>query len=111
MTDAKELNIGYGLLDMRNGERLDVVERQLKETKSKNLSEWYFDILHTANQTPKALLWLGEVKTMIRTASKLKADKIVVHLNTSDAKLRARNELFKKAYEHGAPAVEQKVIR
>lgn len=106
----KQLNIGYGVLDMRVGQGLDKVAYQLERLVKKPIVECYFDIIHTPNQTPKAMEVIGYVKDMIRHATKLPSDSIILHLNVNDKKLRAQNELYKKAYEANVQAVEQKVL-
>jgi hypothetical protein len=113
MNEGKTLSVGYGVLDMRAGQPLEHVAMQLEKAyqDKRTYVAWYFDIIHNPNQTPDALRVIGYTKDMIRHASRLHAKNITVRLNTTAEKLRARNELFKKAHENNVRAVEQKVIK
>lgn len=95
----KQLDVAYGSLDMRNGQGLDLAEWQIKKLATQKPSEWFFDIIHTPNQTPKALVWLPIVESHIKKYSKLPSLYIHTHLNTNDRLLRARNMMFEKIHD------------
>jgi hypothetical protein len=99
MTDAKPQtrDIAYGLFDMQHGDGLGSAEKQIRQLMAIHPTEVYFDILHTPNQTPKALEWKPEVEAMIEALNERPAIHSVVKLNTSPRQLRARLELDKKA--------------
>lgn len=98
-TDSKPQtrDIAYGILDMAHGDGLDKAEKQIKQLLQIQPTEIYFDILHTANQTPKALTWKPEVEAMIEVLNERPAIHSAVKLNTNPRHLRARFELDKKA--------------
>jgi hypothetical protein len=111
MIDTKskkqERNIAYGVLDMRHGDKLDVAEKQVKQAMEISPTEFYFDLLHTANQTPTALAWQPEIEAMIEALSPRDHILAVVRLTTDGTKLRARNELYKKAYQSNTKVAER----
>lgn len=90
-------NIAYGILAMNNGEGLDIAEKQIKQAMEINPTEFYYDILHTPNQTPTALEWKPEIEAMIEALTQRPAIHAVVKLNVNPRHLRARLELDKKA--------------
>jgi hypothetical protein len=90
-------NIAYGIFDMQHGDGLDMAEKQIKQLMAIHPTEVYFDILHTPNQTPKALEWKPEVEAMIEVLNERPSVHSVVKLNTNPRVLRARLELDKKA--------------
>jgi hypothetical protein len=96
-TKPQTRDIAYGLYDMRYGDGLDICEKQVRQLMAIHPTEVYFDILHTANQTPKALEWKPEIEAMIEALNERLAVHSVVKLNTNPRALRARLELDKKA--------------
>lgn len=91
-------DIAYGLFDMREGDGLDIAEKQIKQLMEVKPTEVYFDIIHTPNQTPKALTWKPEVEAMIEVLSPRHDVYVTVMLNTNPRTPRAKNALYKKAY-------------
>lgn len=108
-TKKQERNVAYGLLDMRHGDKLDLAQKQIAKAMEVNPTEFYFDILHTANQTPQALGWQPEVQAMIESLSPRPHIHAIVMLNTNEHKLRARNELYKKAYMSNTKVEERRM--
>lgn len=104
----KQLNIGYGTLDLRTKQGLDIAELQIKHLSEKKPREWFFDIIHTPNQTPRALMMKPEVESILKRYNKLAKWKFTVRLNVNDKKLRARNEMYKKIYEKNITDVNLK---
>lgn len=101
MPDKKPVtrDIAYGFLDMRDGTGLGMAEKQIIQLMERRPTEVYFDIIHTANQTPKALTWQPEIEAMIEAHNQRPAVHVIVMLNTNPRTPRAKNELYKKAYQ------------
>lgn len=107
----KQISVGYGVLDMRTGQALAQAWHQVHETTMKQtVKAWFFDIVHTPNQTPQAFENRDRITDMIAAESGLTGDKIDVRMNTNTKKLAARNDLYKIAYDRGITSVDQKVI-
>ena len=108
----KQLAVGYGILDMRAGQQLLEAWHQVNKLKEEQpgIKVWYFDIVHTPNQTPKALQWLDKVRTMIHETTNIDGSKINVRLNTNTKVLQARNDLYKTAYERKITSVDQRIV-
>lgn len=110
---GKQIDVGYGLLDMRNGQELPLAWHQVHETtvQQPGIKAWFFDIIHTPNQTPMAFEWQDRIRDMINEETGLTGDKIDIRLQTNTKKLRAQNDLYKIAYERNIATVDQKVIK
>lgn len=102
-------DIAYGFLDMRDGTGLGAAEKQIIQLMERKPTEVYFDIIHTANQTPKALTWKPEIEEMIQAHNQRPAVHVIVMLNTNPNTPRARNELYKKAYQSNTKVEERRM--
>jgi len=108
---GRELDIAYGFLDMSAGQNLNVVLGQAKDMAKMHVKLYYFDVLHTPNQTPKALHWLDEIRGILKRHNSLDDDHVIVRLNSNPRKyLRARSELYKKAYERNVNVSERELV-
>lgn len=108
----KQLAVGYGILDMRAGQQLLEAWHQVNKLKEDqpDIKVWYFDIVHTPNQTPAALQALDDIRHMIHEETGLDGDKIDVRLNTNTKILKARNDLYKTAYDRKINSVDQRIV-
>ena len=102
-------DLAYGTFDMRFGDKLDICEKQVKQLMEQRPQEVYFDIVHTANQTPQALEWKPEVEAMIDVLSQRDSIYVKVALNTNPRALRAKNEMYKKIYQHNVKVNEREM--
>ena len=114
----KQLDVGYGVLDMRVGEQLPQAWHQIHQTfkDQPTVKLWYFDLIHTPNQAIKAIEWAQLIRDMIVEETNAPTDKIFVETNqgfhnVNKQILKARNILFKSAHEHKVASVDQKVIK
>jgi hypothetical protein len=80
--DENEAGLAYGSLFMHQGDKIDKAEEQIVQLSKKNPLGWFFDIIHTRNQTPAAADMMVEVVKLIRREMpKLKDGNIVVRAN------------------------------
>lgn len=108
-TKKQSRDVAYGCFDMRFGDKLDICEKQIKQLMEIKPTEVYFDVLHTANQTPMALTWKPEIEAMIDVLSPRPTIYRTVLLNTNPRALRAKNELYKKVYSNNVKVNEREM--
>ena len=77
--DENEVGLAYGSLFMHQGEKVGKAEEQVYQLSKKQPVAWFFDIVHTRNQTPAAGDMMVKVVQLIHKAMpELKDENIIV---------------------------------